>query len=214
MAGPARPSAGRLRQRCWTNSDTPIIFGQFHPSRQDRWVFGDRDSGIHLIRAAWTKIVRHRMVAGTSSPDDPALIEYSWAQRRRKQARYRWKASPRDCCRRRPDVAHAARTRCSTPTCRKVHNSGTGAVAACRPASDQERTHRAPRAARPNGRRHPSGTRPLPATPAPAWPRTRNDLRARAVCLSRDAGNARPSGSEGACDVKSRVLSKSHRLEA
>ena len=60
-------------------------FGQFHLSRQDRWVFGDRDSGIHLTRAAWTRIVRHRMVAGTSSPDDPALSEY-WAQRRRKQA--------------------------------------------------------------------------------------------------------------------------------
>ena len=44
-------------------------------------MFGDRDSGAYLIRFAWTKIVRHPMVRGTSSPDDPALAEY-WAARR------------------------------------------------------------------------------------------------------------------------------------
>jgi RNA-directed DNA polymerase len=58
-------------------------FGTFNKSRQDRWVFGDRDSGAYLIRFAWTKIVRHQMVRGTSSPDDPALAEY-WAARRRR----------------------------------------------------------------------------------------------------------------------------------
>ena len=58
-------------------------FGMFNPSRQDRWVFGDRDSGIYLRQFAWTKIVRHRLVMGTASPDDPALDQY-WAQRRRK----------------------------------------------------------------------------------------------------------------------------------
>jgi RNA-directed DNA polymerase len=58
-------------------------FGQFNASRQNRWVFGDRDSGAYLRRFDWTKIVRHRMVMGTSSPDDPALTEY-WADRRRK----------------------------------------------------------------------------------------------------------------------------------
>jgi RNA-directed DNA polymerase len=57
-------------------------FGQFNPSRQDRWVFGDRDSGFYLRKFAWTKIIRHQMVKGTSSVD-PALTEY-WAQRRRK----------------------------------------------------------------------------------------------------------------------------------
>jgi RNA-directed DNA polymerase len=58
-------------------------FGTFNKSRQDRWVFGDRDSGAYLTRFAWTKIVRHPMVRGTSSPDDPALAEY-WAARRRR----------------------------------------------------------------------------------------------------------------------------------
>lgn len=58
-------------------------FGQFNPSRQNRWVFGDRDSGFYLRRLDWTRIVRHRMVTGTSSPDDPALTDY-WDDRRRK----------------------------------------------------------------------------------------------------------------------------------
>jgi RNA-directed DNA polymerase len=58
-------------------------FGTFNKSRQDRRVFGDRDSGAYLTRFAWTKIVRHPMVRGTSSPDDPALAEYRAARRRR-----------------------------------------------------------------------------------------------------------------------------------
>jgi RNA-directed DNA polymerase len=62
---------------------TARYFGAFNPSRTDRWVFGDRDSGAYLRRFVWTKIVRHRMVMGTASTDDPALNRY-WAERRRK----------------------------------------------------------------------------------------------------------------------------------
>jgi RNA-directed DNA polymerase len=58
-------------------------YGQFHPSRKDRWVFGDRESGAYLTQFGWTKIVRHDMVKGRASPDDPTLTEY-WAQRRRR----------------------------------------------------------------------------------------------------------------------------------
>jgi len=58
-------------------------FGQFNPSRRDAWVFGSRDSGYYLRKFAWTPIVRHRMVAGTASPDDPSLTDY-WYQRRRR----------------------------------------------------------------------------------------------------------------------------------
>jgi RNA-directed DNA polymerase len=58
-------------------------FGAFNPSRQDRWVFGDRDTSSYLRKFSWTKIVRHQMVTGTASPDDPALAQY-WAIRRRK----------------------------------------------------------------------------------------------------------------------------------
>lgn len=57
-------------------------FDMFNPSRQDRWVFGDRNTGYYLRRFSWTKIVRHKLVMGTASPDDPALDWY-WAGRRR-----------------------------------------------------------------------------------------------------------------------------------
>ncbi len=59
-------------------------FGQFHPTRRNRWVYGDRDSGAYLHQYAWTKIVRHVPVAGRNSPDDPDLARY-WADRRRKR---------------------------------------------------------------------------------------------------------------------------------
>ncbi|MGH7692630.1 MAG: group II intron reverse transcriptase/maturase [Candidatus Dormibacteria bacterium] len=58
-------------------------YGSFNRSRQDRWVFGDRDSGAYLLKFAWTKIVRHQMVPGTASLDDPSLAEY-WAKRRQR----------------------------------------------------------------------------------------------------------------------------------
>jgi RNA-directed DNA polymerase len=59
-------------------------YGQFNPARQDRWVFGDRVSGAYLPKIAWTQIVRHVMVPGTASVDDPALGQY-WADRRRRK---------------------------------------------------------------------------------------------------------------------------------
>jgi RNA-directed DNA polymerase len=58
-------------------------FGRFVPSRRDRWVFGDRDSGAYLLKFSWTKITRHTLVKGWASPDDPALTSY-WAARRRR----------------------------------------------------------------------------------------------------------------------------------
>ncbi len=56
-------------------------FGKFNRARRDRWVFGDRVSGAYLTKFSWTKIVRHQMVAGTSSVDDPDLTNY-WTARR------------------------------------------------------------------------------------------------------------------------------------
>jgi RNA-directed DNA polymerase len=37
----------------------------------------------YLLKFAWTRIVRHQMVPGTASPDDPTLTDYG-AQRRRR----------------------------------------------------------------------------------------------------------------------------------
>jgi RNA-directed DNA polymerase len=65
-------------------------FGKFNRFRNDRWVFGARDhvlndrGGVaYLIKFSWTGIVRHWLVAGGASPDDPDLVDY-WAARRRK----------------------------------------------------------------------------------------------------------------------------------
>ena len=64
-------------------------FGRFDKFRNDRWVFGnragadERGSVPHLVKFAWTPIVRHQMVTGTASPDDPDLADY-WATRRQR----------------------------------------------------------------------------------------------------------------------------------
>ena len=58
-------------------------FGAFNRSRRDGWVFGDHESGAYLAKFAWTKIVRHHLVKGQSSPDDPTLTQY-WVDRRHK----------------------------------------------------------------------------------------------------------------------------------
>ena len=63
---------------CWSHRNKPrrwIVdryFGKFDRFRNDRWVFGDRDTGAYLPKPAWTDIVRHTLVKGGSSPDDPA----------------------------------------------------------------------------------------------------------------------------------------------
>jgi RNA-directed DNA polymerase len=51
--------------------------------RQDRWVFQDKTRNGTLRKFAWTKIMRHRLVPKTYSPDDPTLQDY-WQQRRAK----------------------------------------------------------------------------------------------------------------------------------
>ncbi len=74
---------------CHSHPDKPKpwitnrYFGRYNTARQDRWVFGDRDSGAYLPKLAWTKIVRHGLVRGEASPDDPAQADY-WAERRRR----------------------------------------------------------------------------------------------------------------------------------
>jgi RNA-directed DNA polymerase len=65
----------------WTASR---YYGKFCPSRQNKWVFGDRDTGAYLLNHDWTGIQRHVMVKGRASPDDPDLTGY-WENRRRKR---------------------------------------------------------------------------------------------------------------------------------
>jgi RNA-directed DNA polymerase len=58
-------------------------FGPFNPSRNDKWVFGDRKTGSYLRKHCWTRIRRHVMVKGRATPDDPDLAGY-WRYRRDK----------------------------------------------------------------------------------------------------------------------------------
>ena len=71
------------------NKSKPWVFaryyGKFHKSKQDRWVFGHRQSGAYMHKFSWTHILRHRIVKHGASPDDPELAEY-WAWKRRKGA--------------------------------------------------------------------------------------------------------------------------------
>jgi RNA-directed DNA polymerase len=74
---------------CWSHQNkskhwiVDRYYGKFNKFRNDRWVFGDRETGAYLPNPVWTEIKRHILVKGGASPDDPDLTEY-WAQRRRK----------------------------------------------------------------------------------------------------------------------------------
>jgi RNA-directed DNA polymerase len=73
----------------WTHPNKPArwvtgrYYGKFCPTRNDRWIFGDRETGAYLLNHSWTSIRRHVRVQGLASPDDPDLAGY-WENRRRK----------------------------------------------------------------------------------------------------------------------------------
>ena len=74
---------------CWTHPNKPKrwitrrYYRRFSKLRTDRWVFGNPDTGAYLPKLSWTPIVRHALVKGGASPDDPSLAAY-WARRRQK----------------------------------------------------------------------------------------------------------------------------------
>ena len=74
---------------CWTHPNKPKrwitnrYYRRFSRFRTDRWVFGNPDTGAYLPKLSWTPIVRHTLVKGGASPDDPSLAAY-WARRRQK----------------------------------------------------------------------------------------------------------------------------------
>ncbi len=55
-------------------------WGRLNLDRYDNWVFGDKDSGSHLVKFTWFPIERHVMVKGRASPDDSSLKDY-WERR-------------------------------------------------------------------------------------------------------------------------------------
>jgi RNA-directed DNA polymerase len=74
---------------CWTHPNKPKrwtvnrYYRRFSKFRNDRWVFGNPETGAYLPKLSWTPIVRHTLVKGGASPDDPSLAQY-WARRRQK----------------------------------------------------------------------------------------------------------------------------------
>jgi RNA-directed DNA polymerase len=45
-------------------------------------LFGNVHLGYYLTKFGWTRSVRHPLVRGTASPDDPELREYGWGRRK------------------------------------------------------------------------------------------------------------------------------------
>jgi len=54
--------------------------------RKNKWVFGNKENGNHMLKFTWFKIERHTIIKGSSSPDDPSLKDY-WEKRTRKKDR-------------------------------------------------------------------------------------------------------------------------------
>ena len=186
-------------------------FGQFHPRRKDRWVFGNRETGAYLPRFGWTKIVRHDLVKGRASPDDPALAGY-WAARRRKEP-------PPPVSADRLRLLRKQQGRC--PLCGNLllhadrepqSPAGMGAMGIRDRESDRAtRDHRPGQPGGQNGkapcpRALPKAARP-PAAERHRWPACEPS----GTCLSRGAGKARKPGSEGRAAQQCAALTRPRR---
>ncbi len=51
-------------------------FGRLNAGSENRWIFGDTGTKLHLLRLGQIAIRRHILVRGRASPDDPDLIGY------------------------------------------------------------------------------------------------------------------------------------------
>lgn len=72
-----KKSINWIKKRYW---------GKLNLDREDRWVFGDKASGRHLLKFRWFNIERHTLIKGDSSPDDPTLKKY-WENRNKEKAK-------------------------------------------------------------------------------------------------------------------------------
>jgi RNA-directed DNA polymerase len=61
-------------------------FGRLNLERGDNWVFGDKQTGMHLLKFKWFPIERHALAQGNASPDDPNLRDY-WEKREKAKAK-------------------------------------------------------------------------------------------------------------------------------
>lgn len=60
-------------------------WGKLNLKREDKYVFGHKQTGSYLLKLGWTPIVRHTLVKGSASPDDPELKEY-WTKRQKQKS--------------------------------------------------------------------------------------------------------------------------------
>lgn len=70
------------KPKYWTQAR---YWGNLHRKRSDNWVFGNKHTGVALLKFSWFNIQRHTLVKGAASSDDPALTEY-WVARQPKRA--------------------------------------------------------------------------------------------------------------------------------
>lgn len=77
-------------QKKWVKRRTPKMtnkerakryFGKFNPQMDNKWVFGDKETGTYMLKLSWTAIERHPMVKHNYSPDNPELKDY-WEKRK------------------------------------------------------------------------------------------------------------------------------------
>lgn len=61
-------------------------WGRLKLTRKDNWMFGDKRTGMYLLKFSGIGIHRHILVKGTRSPDDPSLREY-WQERNKTQVK-------------------------------------------------------------------------------------------------------------------------------
>ena len=163
-------------------------FGRFNKSRQDRWVFGDRDSGAYLVKHRLDQDRPTPDGQGRASPDDPALAEY-WAGRRRRAA-----PPPLDNLSLRLLQAQQGDARCagncsSTPTTRRKAPR-VGAVGALHGKAISQTVDLPASGARRTTSSTSSHPHPMPTSPVlePARPANCNASSLWA-CLSRMRGN-------------------------
>lgn len=75
-----------------THPNKPKAWKQFHywgklnQQRNDQWVFGDKTTGMYLLKFSWFSINRHVLVKGKASPEDSTLRDY-WKARERAKAK-------------------------------------------------------------------------------------------------------------------------------
>ena len=70
------------KPKYWTQEK---YWGRFNLQKPNqKWVFGNKESGNYMLKFTWTKISRHNLVIQKNSPDDPSLTEY-WKKRQKKR---------------------------------------------------------------------------------------------------------------------------------